>query len=91
MWAVASAAGILLSAVMGVADQASSTDPMTLLLGGAGLVGLCGLVWKLVVDYRATSELIDDYREALEAERAENRRLRDERAGRPPTPDDPTP
>jgi len=57
----------------------------TVISGAVGLLGLVALIWKLVVDYRATSDLIDDYREAKAAdasalgeERAENRRLRDE-------------
>lgn len=78
--AVSSTLGIVASFI---AAQANGTDPTTVLLGAAGLVGLVGLVWKLVVDYRATSELIDDYRDALEAEREENRRLRGERNGDP--------
>ena len=76
-WAVSSTLGVVASFI---AAQANGTDPTTVLLGAAGLVGL---VWKLVVDYRATSELIDDYRDALEAEREENRRLRGERNSDP--------
>ena len=80
LWAVASTTGIVASFVLG---QVQGSEPTNILLGAAGLVGLVGLVWKLVVDYRASSELIDDYRESLEAERAENRRLREE-LGRAP-------
>jgi hypothetical protein len=35
-------------------------------------------VWRLVSDYRQTSELIDDYQHALKDERAENQMLRDQ-------------
>lgn len=73
LWALASVAGIVVSFV---SAQVNGTDPTTILLGAAGLVGLVGLIWKLVGDYRSTSELIDDYRASLEAERNENRALR---------------
>ena len=81
-WAVASTFSIVFSFIWA---QAQGTEPTTILLGAAGLIGLVGLIWRLVSDYRQTSELIDDYRErlgdehaSLTAEREENRRLREE-------------
>lgn len=75
LWAVVSTAGIVASFVWA---QIDGTDPTTIALGAAGVVGLVGLIWRLVTDYRATSELIDDYRGALSDERAENQMLRDQ-------------
>lgn len=73
LWALTSTASILISFVWA---QVEGTDPTTVLLGAAGLVGLVGLVWRLVSDYRQTSELIDQYQESLRDERAENQLLR---------------
>lgn len=73
LWTVTSVAGIVGSFVWA---QIDGSEPATLWLGAAGLVSLVGLVIKLVSDYRATSELIDDYRTALDDERTENHRLR---------------
>lgn len=73
--AAASVASILASFLWG---QIEGTDTTTVLLGAAGLVGLVGLIWRLVSDYRASSELIDDYQAALKDERAENQMLRDQ-------------
>lgn len=75
LWALTSTLTIVVSFVWA---QIDGTDPTTVLLGAAGLVGLVGLVWRLVSDYRQTSELIDDYQAALRDERAENQRLRDQ-------------
>lgn len=83
LWAVASVSSIIGSFVWA---QVAGTDASTILLGGTGVLALCGLVWKLLVDYRATSELIDDYREALDDERQENHRLRDQLRDRKDTP-----
>lgn len=81
-WALASVFSIVASFVWA---QIDGTEPTTVLLGAAGLVGLVGLIWRLVSDYRQTSELIDDYRErlgdehtSLLSEREENRKLREE-------------
>jgi hypothetical protein len=75
LWAVVSVASIIASFAWG---QIEGTDATTVLLGAAGLVGLVGLIWRLVSDYRASSELIDDYQHALKDERAENQMLRDQ-------------
>jgi hypothetical protein len=75
LWAVTSVTAIIASFAWG---QIQGTDPTTVLLGAAGLVGLVGLIWRLVSDYRQTSELIDDYQHALKDERAENQMLRDQ-------------
>lgn len=75
LWAISSTSAIIASFVWG---QIDGTDPTTVLLGAAGLVGLVGLIWRLVSDYRQTSELIDDYQAALKDERAENQMLREQ-------------
>ena len=75
LWALTSTLTIIISFVWA---QIDGTDPTTVLLGAAGLVGLVGLVWRLVSDYRQTSELIDDYQTALRDERAENHILREQ-------------
>ena len=75
LWALTSTLTIIISFVWA---QIDGTDPTTVLLGAAGLVGLVGLVWRLVSDYRQTSELIDDYQTALREERAENHILREQ-------------
>jgi len=75
LWALTSTLTIVVSFVWA---QIDGTDPTTVLLGAAGLVGLVGLVWRLVSDYRQTSELIDDYQTALRDERAENHILREQ-------------
>ena len=75
LWALTSTLTIVVSFVWA---QVDGTDPTTVLLGAAGLVGLVGLVWRLVSDYRQTSELIDDYQTALRDERAENHILREQ-------------
>jgi len=75
LWALTSTLTIVASFVWA---QVDSTDPTTVLLGAAGLVGLVGLIWRLVSDYRQTSELIDEYQHALKDERAENQMLRDQ-------------
>ena len=75
LWALTSTLTIVISFVWA---QIDGTDPTTVLLGAAGLVGLVGLVWRLVSDYRQTSELIDDYQTALRDERAENHILREQ-------------
>ena len=75
VWAVASVAGIVVSFAWA---QLEGTDPTTVMLGAAGLVGLVGLIWRLVSDYRQTSELIDEYAAALKDERAENHILREQ-------------
>lgn len=75
LWALTSTLTIVASFVWA---QVDGTDPTTVLLGAAGLVGLVGLIWRLVSDYRQTSELIDDYQHALKDERSENQMLRDQ-------------
>lgn len=75
LWALTSTLTIVASFIWA---QVDGTDPTTVLLGAAGLVGLVGLVWRLVSDYRQTSELIDDYAAALKDERAENHILREQ-------------
>lgn len=75
LWALTSTLTIVASFVWA---QVDGTDPTTVLFGAAGLVGLVGLIWRLVSDYRQTSELIDDYQHALKDERAENQMLRDQ-------------
>ena len=75
LWALTSTLTIVVSFVWAQVDGADAT---TVLLGAAGLVGLVGLIWRLVSDYRQTSELIDDYQHALKDERAENQMLRDQ-------------
>lgn len=78
LWCVVSTTAIVASFVWA---QVEATDPTTIALGVGGIVGLVGLVWKLVTDYRSTSELIDDYQAALRDERDENRHLREEIKG----------
>ena len=75
LWALTSTLTIVVSFVWA---QVDGTDPTTVLFGAAGLVGLVGLVWRLVSDYRQTSELIDDYAAALKDERAENHIFREQ-------------
>ena len=75
LWALTSTLTIVASFIWA---QVDGTDPTTVLFGAAGLVGLVGLIWRLVSDYRQTSELIDDYQHALKDERAENQMLRDQ-------------
>jgi hypothetical protein len=75
LWALTSTATIIASFIYA---QVEGTDITTIVLGGAGLVGLVGLVWRLVSDYHQTSELIDDYAAALKDERAENHILREQ-------------
>ncbi len=75
LWALTSSLTIVASFVWA---QVDGTDATTVFLGAAGLVGLVGLVWRLVSDYRQTSELIDQYQESLRDERAENQLLRDQ-------------
>lgn len=75
VWAVASVAGIVVSFAWA---QLDGTDPTTVMLGAAGLVGLVGLIWRLVSDSKATTDLIDQVQESLSAERDENQRLRDQ-------------
>lgn len=75
VWAMVSTAGIVGSFVWA---QVDGTDPATILVGAVGLCGLVGLIWRLVTDYRQTSELINDYRTALDDERHENHRLREQ-------------
>ena len=75
VWTVASVAGIVVSFAWA---QLDGTDPTTVMLGAAGLVGLVGLIWRLVYDHKATTDLIDQVQESLSAERYENQRLRDQ-------------
>ena len=81
VWTVASVAGIVVSFAWA---QLDGTDPTTVMLGAAGLVGLVGLIWRLVSDHKATTDLIDQVQESLSAERDENQRLRDRLDGKDP-------